>query len=149
VKGLVGFYLSGVFSIFQKTERNLAQPPPLSIVPSVKICTTCGVDKELSEYRERTSGTYSSECKKCIVDRKQLANEKMRTRYVEHKKTLSCSKCSADDYRVLDFHHPNDDKFKSVAFMVSKGYSFKNVMIEIDKCQVLCSNCHRIVHYKE
>lgn len=33
--------------------------------------------------------------------------------------------------------------------MVRDGYSKTKIMNEIDKCVVLCGNCHRRTHYKE
>lgn len=51
-------------------------------------------------------------------------------------------KCS----EALDFHHINE---KSKAFGISsKGYtrSWEAISREIDKCYLVCSNCHREVH---
>jgi hypothetical protein len=44
---------------------------------------------------------------------------------------------------VLDFDHLGD-KTKNVCDFMQNNSSWEIVKKEIDKCQVLCSNCHRI-----
>lgn len=68
----------------------------------------------------------------------------------EYKKTLTCKRCGINDFRVLDFHHqdPKEKDF-AVANMIRLGLSREKVLIEIAKCEVLCSNCHRIRHWEE
>ena len=66
------------------------------------------------------------------------------------KKSKKCERCGIDDFRVLDFHHldPNE-KDLEVANMVRLRWSKKKILAEIEKCQCLCANCHRIVHWEE
>lgn len=59
-----------------------------------------------------------------------------------------CSLCGYDkNMSALEFHHKNPaiKKFKldSRGFSNTNVYDLKN---ELDKCQLLCSNCHREVH---
>lgn len=50
--------------------------------------------------------------------------------------------------RHLDFHHFDPtDKIIEVAKMTSSTY--EKILIEINKCIVLCKNCHALVHSKE
>lgn len=66
------------------------------------------------------------------------------------KKTLKCERCGVDDYRVLDFHHKDPStKDWEVANMVSGRFSKEKILAEIEKCKVLCANCHRIEHWEE
>lgn len=84
------------------------------------------------------------------------ANTKKRIRknrrdwYQDLKKSLKCSRCGIDDFRVLDFHHrdPNEKEVE-VANMVRMRLSKKKILAEIEKCECLCANCHRIVHWEE
>lgn len=46
--------------------------------------------------------------------------------------------------RVMDFHHVRGTK--SFAIAKSAGYGWDRVREEIAKCDLLCSNCHRIRH---
>jgi hypothetical protein len=42
---------------------------------------------------------------------------------------------------VMQFDHLND-KVGKISNMVSKGSSFKTIIEEIKKCEVVCANCH-------
>ena len=76
-------------------------------------------------------------------------SQRIKEEYIEWKKTLKCSRCKNDDYRVLEFHHRNPlEKEFTIANMVDRGYSREKLNDEITKCDVLCANCHRIVHYE-
>jgi len=58
-----------------------------------------------------------------------------------------CQICGYDGCpEVLEFHHVDGNKKD---FGISqRGYtrSWKKVMEELDKCVMLCANCHREVH---
>jgi hypothetical protein len=66
---------------------------------------------------------------------------------------LSCSKCGFDKHpKALDFHHTNPENklFDIGKFINGRQCNEENKKIikeEIDKCIVLCSNCHRIYHF--
>jgi predicted HNH restriction endonuclease len=50
----------------------------------------------------------------------------------------------------LEFHHLDaSKKDMAVHSMVHDGYSQKKIQAEMDKCVVLCANCHRIRHQEE
>lgn len=64
-----------------------------------------------------------------------------------YKANLKCSKCAESDEICLDFHH-RDSKTKdlSIALVVRQGWAIDRIKKEIDKCDVLCANCHRKEH---
>ena len=35
------------------------------------------------------------------------------------------------------------EKRDAISNMVNRGYSWKSILIEIDKCDIRCANCHR------
>lgn len=81
--------------------------------------------------------------------RKELSKAnraRVKTLYREYKETLSCALCPEDDACCLDFHHPNDDKKHDISTMVCDAFSWDKIMEEIQKCVVLCKNCHAKVH---
>lgn len=47
----------------------------------------------------------------------------------------------------MEFHHVVYPKVSSVSRMISNGTPVDKIQKEVDKCVVLCSNCHRIRHY--
>lgn len=46
---------------------------------------------------------------------------------------------------VFDFHHIEPDK-KEIKLARLLKFSWAKVMTELDKCIMLCANCHRLVH---
>lgn len=61
-----------------------------------------------------------------------------------------CRRCGFSDPRALDFHHREpDQKVKSVSRMITDRTDIGIIFEEIEKCDVLCSNCHRILHAEE
>ena len=63
------------------------------------------------------------------------------------KTKAGCMFCGVTDHRVLEFHHRDPlEKDFNVAARLSG--SEETLMKEIAKCDVLCSNCHRIVEFE-
>jgi L-lysine 2,3-aminomutase len=60
---------------------------------------------------------------------------------------LACETCGERRPPCLDFHHP-DEKDLGVAEMVAHGYANESIREEIDRCEVLCANCHRVHHHE-
>ena len=60
---------------------------------------------------------------------------------------FQCETCKEGHPAVLDFHHINDDKEGNISRMVSDTISKDRILAEIDKCIVLCANCHRKLHW--
>ena len=89
-------------------------------------------------------------CKACRVDAVTRRRKKVKQMSVEYKggKCFDCG-FESDYYDVYDFHHLDPSKKD---FGVSyKGYtkSWEKVKVELDKCVMLCANCHRIRHAEE
>ena len=73
----------------------------------------------------------------------------LREWFIEFKKELKCEICGEGRYWVLDFHHIDPTKKDiEVSILIRKG-SKKKALEEIQKCKVLCANCHRDLHYNE
>lgn len=69
-----------------------------------------------------------------------------RAKVAKYKSERGCRDCGTTDHRVLDLHHRNGtDKEAAVSQMLYR-YSWKRIVAEMDKCDVLCANCHRIEH---
>ncbi len=60
----------------------------------------------------------------------------------------SCDRCGESDPRCLDLHH-RDPNTKHKAFKSGRGWSdiaLRDLDAELEKCDVLCANCHRKEH---
>ena len=65
--------------------------------------------------------------------------------YVDSVKNAPCMDCGGSFPPVcMDFDHANGDKVKSIANMYSASYKLDLIKEEIAKCELVCSNCHRI-----
>jgi len=129
----------------------------------VKRCVTCGNWKDEAEFnwRYKSLGIRHPTCREChkpfrknwYESNKERHLEQVKTRkyearniargYVwEYLSTHSCINCGESDPVVLEFHHRHG-KDKAVSEMVTGGYPTATIHGEIDKCDVLCANCHR------
>lgn len=60
-----------------------------------------------------------------------------------------CVKCGYDKCSwSFDFHHLNP-KEKDFNFSSYSTLSWNKIVKELDKCILVCSNCHREIHYEE
>lgn len=59
-----------------------------------------------------------------------------------------CIDCGNTNIVVLDFDHVTGEKKNNISKMVSNGNSLVTLLREIEKCEVRCSNCHRIVTHQ-
>jgi hypothetical protein len=130
---------------------------------SSKTCTKCESNKplELFPFKNKRKGTLSSWCKECFSSnyretkdrpsrvkstkdsglRSKLRNSEYLWNYLlEH----PCEACGESDPRVLEFDHL-DRSTKSFNIQGNGCHtrSLDSLKTEIEKCRVLCANCHR------
>ena len=134
----------------------------------MKICTKCHQDKELSEFafRNIAKGILQPVCRACkkeldkedykregrkisVRKAQKVSHAKIVKYFTYYKKLQICSECGDSRHYVLEFHHINDDKLYNIGDMIRGGFAIKTIQKEIDKCIVLCANCHRELHYNE
>ena len=128
----------------------------------IKTCTKCNLEKSLAGFRRdktRKDG-YRSECKACarLLHKQRYTEEyfesaRKRNRkrseanslLIEAAKQAGCKLCPEKEHCCLEFHHI-DPTNKN--FIVSKGRNRtpKQLAAEIEKCVVICSNCHKKLH---
>ena len=106
--------------------------------------------QELDKEKQREAQRKWAQNNKIPTIKKRERNAKVRLKkqiwFKKYKKQFSC-KCGESDPRCIDFHHVRG-KFKEVGVMVSQGYSNKRIIEEIEKCDSICSNCHRKLTFK-
>lgn len=68
------------------------------------------------------------------------------SKLAKYKIKIGCQKCGYCKHpSALDFHHKdNSEKSYNISQEVL-DVGFENIIDEIEKCEVLCSNCHREV----
>lgn len=66
------------------------------------------------------------------------------------KKENDCFLCGEGDPLTLDFHHLDPKtKVDTISNMANDGYSLKTIQKEINKCIIVCCNCHRKLNEKQ
>ena len=65
---------------------------------------------------------------------------------VEYLSERTCIDCGNDDWRVLEFDHLPEytKKFDISKAIAGSTRSWNSILKEIEKCEVICANCHRI-----
>jgi hypothetical protein len=137
---------------------------------ALKRCNHCHEwkDEEEFNWRYKTLGVRNPACKGCqhsfnknyyegdakerhlqqVRERTEAAREAAREFVYQYLLTHPCEECGESDPRVLEFHHVGN-KDTEITRLVGGGWSIKRVQQEIDKCQVLCANCHRKITIEE
>jgi hypothetical protein len=99
-------------------------------------------EKAVVKIRYRTDSSYREQVS--VINTVQRLKRK-NYRY-EAAAAVGCSECDEKDPACLQFHHKDpDQKLRNV----SACWTIEDIKREIEKCVVLCSNCHRRHHYPE
>lgn len=126
----------------------------------MKKCYRCKIIKNLFEFSKNAakSDGLSGQCKEChkilrkehyIKNKNKILLQVKQTKenYFEWYKSLKnkpCKDCGIKyPHYVMEFDHLHSKKFQ--LGNAAKGYySKKEVLNEINKCELVCANCHRI-----
>lgn len=113
-----------------------------------KRCHDCNELLTVENSYSKTTGCLQSKCKKCnYVDRVQRLRD-FKKRCVEYKGG-KCIRCGYSEYvGALEFHH-RDPKQKDFNIGNNRTAFTEYIKNELDKCDLLCANCHRTVHYEQ
>lgn len=83
------------------------------------------------------------------INKRSRALKKEKREWVNSlKKNKICSKCGEDRWFCLEYHHINPENKKfTISNAISGGYGKESILKEIEKCILLCGNCHEHFHY--
>lgn len=102
------------------------------------------------EYRLAYRRKWYAKNSKSEIAHVARRRKEIRAWFNEFKSKLKCLQCGEDHPATLDFHHKNkEEKERGLNFMSHWGYSRERIKKEIEKCIVLCANCHRKLHSEE
>lgn len=77
-------------------------------------------------------------------DRSKRYRAELRALIRSLKESKPCADCNVSyPWYVMDYDHVRGTKESNVSIMVANLASKKRVLDEIDKCDLVCSNCHR------
>jgi hypothetical protein len=119
-----------------------------------KTCKNCEGVFPVSEFyslskRGKNGQVWRHPDSYCIVCRKDYGKQrrvKLKQQAVEYLGG-KCSNCGlkTTNIEVYDFHH-SDPTQKDMTIAQAANRLFENIAAELDKCTLLCANCHRIEH---
>lgn len=113
-------------------------------------CKKCSKQKHYTKFRiDRRTSKRRSSCIECEnLERKNLRNSKNtpQQQYIyDYLLVHRCYSCGNKNPICLDFHHLNPkEKSFDISKMIKNGMPINAIKHEINKCIVLCANCHRI-----
>lgn len=118
---------------------------------SLKVCPQCGLEKKRNQFYMRSSHgvkRQGSWCKECMARKALDRNRACKASYVKMKGG-ACQSCGFNKYDgALEFHHADPKtKDETIARMTRNPLSPK-LIAELEKCVLLCSNCHKMIHAK-
>ena len=120
-------------------------------------CGRCGRTLPLEAFNRSGDG-HQHWCRGCFKeyfrargqrhrDQSREARERRREpvrRFVEeYLRARSCADCGEDELVVLEFDHVGPTKTASISAMIGHGRPVHEVRSEVERCEVVCVNCHR------
>lgn len=131
----------------------------------MKKCTSCGLEKSLSDFnfRDKSLKKYASRCKVCTrlliknhynenreyyLNKTHKRNKTLRhtliSHIVDYLQKNPCVDCGEGDITVLEFDHRElSTKSNNISAILRNRSSIDSLVKEIEKCDVRCANCHR------
>jgi hypothetical protein len=103
-------------------------------------CKPCRRDRNIKNYNKSKNKWNQTHSKTTLWKKEQIIKHKQESK--------GCSKCKEKRHYLLDFHHMDPS---TKLFQIGQGEAkgWEKIKKEIDKCVILCSNCHRDFHYQE
>lgn len=129
----------------------------MELLKECKKCKNKKTVEQFSKNRRRRDGLQDW-CKACIRIRDAENYKKnpdkfatwskdrrirVRRQVFEYLLTHPCIECDEPDIIVLEFDHRTQVTKKFDVMSATHGHSWKTVKAEIDKCDVVCANCHK------
>ena len=129
-----------------RNSRDLTKEQDL--VATHKICGKCGLPKSVDEFYLRKDGSaFRADCKECFAERNRQNARKRRQLCLAYKGG-KCIVCGYDRCaKSLSFHHLDPTKKDpSLAKMLGHCGLNGRGKAELDKCVLVCANCHGEIH---
>lgn len=122
---------------------------PKRVSKDSQVCACCKIklnDKNASI--RKTRNIYYYLCKTCLSNKDLKRRVDFKIKAIKYKGD-KCQHCGYDkNITALEFHHINPEEKEILpAKLYSKPWEYAKQ--ELDKCILLCANCHREEHYRQ
>ena len=102
-------------------------------------CKDCGCQLDKDDFK-------GNRCRTCSAKQGKIRRLNKRTAAVELLGD-KCNDCGVTyPHAVYDFHHYGD-KDECVSKLIHANKPLEVILNEASKCELLCSNCHRLRHF--
>lgn len=114
-----------------------------------KICRICG-----NEFETIPNGGSRQFCFECVPEGLNSSQRTVVKRQAAKKQAVKllggkCLKCGNEKHYLLDFHHLDKTTKDGTPSRMLANSQVEEFFTEIQKCALLCSNCHQEFHYLE
>ena len=128
----------------QNRRDNYIKHSKSPITDGYKECKKCLNSKSVNDfYKNYNCKTFRNECKDCNNSRVDKRRKELRE-FSAEMKSIPCMDCKIKyPYYVMDFDH-RDGTTKKRNLSEMRFVSKEKFLEEANKCDIVCSNCHRI-----
>lgn len=108
-------------------------------------------DERRAWYREYNKGWYQRHRER-LREKRKRHDEELIQWVRRYKSELRCSKCGENHPACLHFHHRDrEEKNFTISAVLGRWryMTLEKLKTEIAKCDVLCGNCHALLHWRE
>lgn len=130
------------FKVFNRKKLHLDQ----SLEEKDKFCKVCKQSKPIDKFYQSKNKihTYCADCHNQLICHRMKSFKILCVEY----KGGKCEKCEYNKcINALEFHHvESEEKEFQISYAKRKKFD-ESIKKELDKCLLLCSNCHREVHF--
>ena len=140
-------------AVFETVSRGFESYQALQFIGvfiKTKFCEICSKNLPLTSfytngwYKKRRK--YKPNCKRCQQRKLHVLKNEMILSFF---KAFKCMRCGFEgEPAQFDCHHRDPEK---KSFKIAKNFKFaysskKRMLKELAKCDLLCANCHRLIH---
>lgn len=113
------------------------------------LCKHCSIELTDSNWPKSLKNRKMYRCSPCNINYRKEHRRKLKRKAVAYLGG-KCEHCDGVFHQAaFDFHHVNEaEKLTEITTLIGNR-GWKQVENELQKCILLCSNCHRIHHYGE
>lgn len=130
-----------------------------------KLCIECNLEQTVDSFYKssRMKDGRQPVCKSCSRLRSKKHYHENKQNYIDRavnskrdlyqwlqriKENQQCQYCGETKYWRLEFHHPDPTvKDGSISRLISDHTSKNKIVAEINKCEIVCRNCHADIHW--
>lgn len=108
--------------------------------PWCKECSTAA----FKEYYSRNIVSHKQEVAERLAEIRRINSD-----WLSEMKNAPCSDCGKKyPPYAMDFDHVRGEKIHNISNLVNSASTIEQIKVEIEKCELVCANCHRIRTYK-